>query len=72
MARPTRFPVLVQYYSTEEHEAAFNALAANGLLTKSDYHRLADEQFLRQQGMPSRPRPMANNGQAHQPARAAQ
>jgi hypothetical protein len=72
MARPQRFPVLFQFYGPEDHDAAFNALAENGLLTKSDLYRLAFDQFLRNQGaMPSRPRP-ATNGAAHHPARAEQ
>ncbi|WP_426418473.1 hypothetical protein [Bradyrhizobium genosp. A] len=55
MAKPRRFPVIIEFYTTEEHGAAFDALAANGLLTKSDLYRLSFDTFLRQQGMlPSR------------------
>lgn len=55
MARARRFTRIFEFAGPEEHEAAFDALAANGLLTKSDLYRLAFDQFLRQQGMlPSR------------------
>jgi hypothetical protein len=64
MAKPQRFPVLFQFYGPEDHEAAFNALAANGLLTKSDLMRLACDQFLRAQGAIP-PRSMQMNGQHH-------
>ncbi|MET4384370.1 hypothetical protein ABIB73_000105 [Bradyrhizobium sp. F1.4.3] len=50
MARPRRFPVIFEFCGPEEHDAAFNALAANGLFTKSDLYRMAFDQFLRQQG----------------------
>ena len=51
MARPRRFPVIFEFCGPEEHDAAFNALAANGLFTKSDLYRMAFDQFLRQQGL---------------------
>lgn len=50
MPRTRRFPVIFEFCGPEEHELAFDALAANGLLTKSDLYRLAFDQFLRQQG----------------------
>ncbi|MCP3382854.1 hypothetical protein NLM31_21030 [Bradyrhizobium sp. CCGUVB4N] len=63
MPRPRRFPVMFEFYGPEEHEAAFDALAASGLFTKSDLYRMAFDQFLRQQGLlPAR---KLNNGNAH-------
>lgn len=51
MSRARRFPVTFEFHGLEEHEAAFNALAADGLFTKSDLYRMAFDQFLRQQGL---------------------
>lgn len=51
MARARRFPIIFEFAGTEEHDAAFTALAANSLFTKSDLLRMACDQFLRQQGV---------------------
>ena len=64
MSKPRRFPVKVEFFTTEEHEAAFNALAASGLLTKSDFYRLAFDTFLRRQGAMT-PKPMPNGHAQH-------
>ncbi len=64
MANTRRFPVIFEFLGLEEHEAAFNKLAASGLFSKSDLYRMAFDQFLRQQGalpLPHRA-PQASNG----------
>jgi hypothetical protein len=50
MAQIRKFPVFIQFYTTEDHETAFNSLAANSLLTKSALYRLAFEEFLSKEG----------------------
>lgn len=60
MPRARRFPVSCEFWISEQHEAALNALAENSVLTKSDFLRLALDAFLRQQGvLPSYPLPQA-------------
>jgi len=60
MARPRKFECYVEFWTLPEHVEAIDALAANGLLSKSDLCRMALDSFLRQQGALA-PRRIASN-----------
>jgi hypothetical protein len=48
MSRAPRFSRKVEFYTTEMQADAFDALAANGLLNRSDHYRQAFEFYLPQ------------------------
>jgi hypothetical protein len=68
MARPPRFPMKVEFWTTAEQVAALEALEQNSLLNKSDHLRQACAWYLQQMGVaPQRPaRP--NGGADRAPA----
>jgi hypothetical protein len=66
MARPQRFPMKVEFWTTAEQFAALEALEANSMLNKSDHLRQGMDFYLRQLGV-VKPRP-ALNAQYHQAA----
>jgi hypothetical protein len=63
MARPQRFPMKVEFWTTAEQFAALESLEANSLPNKSDHLRQACDWYLRQMGLM---KPRQPNGQ-HQP-----
>jgi hypothetical protein len=64
MARARKFECYVEFWTLPEHVEAIDALAANGLLSKSDLFRMALDNLLRQQGALA-PRRLETNGQQH-------
>jgi hypothetical protein len=71
MARPQRFSIKMEFWTTPEQSAALEALEAQSMLSKSDHLRQAMNLYLRQLGMISAPRPIMPNGQQpHHGARA--
>jgi len=66
---PRRFPMKIQFATTEAHAAALETLAANSLLDQSDHLRQALDWYLQQMGA-LRPRQMMNGQGAdeHAPA----
>jgi hypothetical protein len=65
MARKRKFSHYIEFWTTPEQHAAFEALQAGGLLNKSDHYRAAFQFYLNQVGAMAAPRPTAN-GQHHQ------
>jgi hypothetical protein len=67
MARKRKFSHYIEFWTTPEQFAAFEALQASGLLNKSDHYRAAFEFYLRQVGALAAPGPRQSaNGHHHQ------
>jgi hypothetical protein len=62
MARPPRFPVKLEFFTTEAQFAALEALESSSMLTKSDHLRQATNWYLQQLGALPRAAPI--NGHA--------
>jgi hypothetical protein len=62
MARPPRFPMKVEFWTTPEQFAALETLEANSLLNKSDHLRQACDWYLRQLGALPMQRSAPNGG----------
>jgi hypothetical protein len=63
MARKRKFSHYIEFWTTPEQFAAFDALQADGLLNKSDHYRQAFEFYLRALAAS---RSQANGQQHHQ------
>ena len=76
MGRPRKFECLIEFWTLPEHFEAFDQLARNGMLTKSDHYRAAFDLYLRHLGALRQPQPQARpNGSGHyqqQPHHGAQ
>lgn len=62
MARRRKFSHYIEFWTTPEQFAAFDALQASGLLNKSDHYRAAFEFYLRHVGALPAPTPTVVNG----------
>jgi hypothetical protein len=66
MARKRKFSHYIEFWTTPEQFAAFEALQAGGLLNKSDHYRAAFQFYLNQVAAMAAPRPTQSNGQHNQ------
>ena len=58
MARPQRFSLKEEYWTTPEQCERLDQLVAAGLLARADHHRLAMDLYLIHNGLPPlQPRP---------------
>jgi hypothetical protein len=62
MARKRKFSHYIEFWTTPEQFAAFDALQADGLLNKSDHYRQAFEFYLRALAAS---KPTQSNGHQH-------
>jgi hypothetical protein len=65
MARIRKFPCHIEFWTTEEQAAAFDALAQSQLLNRSDFYRLAFDSYLRSIGALPAPQPITPRANGH-------
>ncbi|MEH2547133.1 hypothetical protein V1283_003778 [Bradyrhizobium sp. AZCC 2262] len=66
MARPQRFPVKFEFWSTEQQLAGLEMLCSDGLSDKATHLRQALAMYLRAAGISQKPAQPANGQQHHQ------
>lgn len=69
MSRPQRFPIRLEFWSTEQQLQGLELLTADGLSDRATYLRQALAMYLRHFGISSAPRPAQPLNGQHQEMR---